>query len=127
MRISEIAQLKSQSPVLRIALSSYARIDCYRFLREQVTARVDCFPQEAHICERCGSEAGLTLMSPYNAPHPGWCIDCVLTGFFTPDMPLYEPPELDRPRPKSYYFVNDGQGWMDQDGNPVAELPFRFP
>lgn len=126
MRISEIQQLKSSSPALRMALSQR---DVYRFLREQVTSREDCFPQGAHTCEHCGRVVGLTLMSPYNDPHPGWCIDCVLGAYFTPDMPLYEPPEKERPRREgsTHYFVNDGQGWTDQDGNPVEVLPFRFP
>ena len=120
MRISEIAQLKSQSPALRMALHQR---DCYHFLREQVKAW-DAYSAD-DTCSHCGRAIYPKLMHPYAAPDIGWCIDCVLGAYFS-DAPRYEPPE--KPRPKAYYFVyEDGQGWKDQDGNPVAELPFRFP
>ncbi len=124
MRIIEIQQLKSQSPALRMALHDK---EAYRFLREQVQAQLNCYP----ICEHCLRVVLFTLISPFNAPHPGWCVDCVLGAFYTDDMPLYVPPKKEIPpmyQPKAYWFVNDGQGWRDQDGNPINIDDFiRFP
>ena len=117
MRISEIAQLKSCSPALRLALS---RHDVYHFLREQVQVHVLCAPPDP--CPHCQHPVSAFLSHPYSAPHIGWCIDCVLGAYFS-GLPLYEPPEKEQPR--APYFVYDERGWTDQDGEPV-ESPFRW-
>lgn len=69
--------------------------------------------QSGDRCGRCGQHADRLLGSPYNAIQPGWCIECVLTGFVY-EMPEWNPnlPRLDGYVPgsgySSYCFVPGG-------------------
>ena len=115
MTPKEIAQLKGQSPALRMALGLP---DVYTFLRERVLVRIHwtdehLVPTQGLLiravtvvphqvpCGRCQRAIAynMTLASPYNSsyrPHDcayimphGWCVDCVLASFFA-DAPLYD-------------------------------------
>lgn len=102
MTPQEIAQLKQQSPALQDALKEHR--EAWAFLRDQVTTRpkpyryylefpVPEFSSEwFDKCEQCQKTVFPLLKSPYNASHPGWCVECVLDGFFT-DAPIYKSPE----------------------------------
>lgn len=109
MRISDIAQLKQQSEALREALKTHDAA-LWQFLREKVQTREGCFPQGHHGCEQCGKVAQpWTLKSPYNTPHPGWCIDCVLHAYFT-GAPYYLTPEQQREQ-DLWGSPSDGVEW----------------
>ena len=118
MKPQEIARLAKQSEQLKRALSVQKRT-LWRFLREQVEYRVDCAP--LHSCERCKIRTYPTLESPYNADHPGWCIECVLHGYWH-DLQRYEPPEeVGRIKVEwthTRFCYTAGSGWqvMDEHG-----------
>ncbi len=151
----EIAQLKQQSPTLHIALNMPGN-GVYTFLRHKVvvdihytteylvpvtdsviSGMVSVMPHQVPCghCRRLVAHDRL-LASPYNSsyrpgdlawevPH-GWCIDCVLGGFFTPDMPLYDTyADPDSPKYDPVY-ANNKRVWEhwydlpdDYDGPPI--------
>ena len=126
MKPQEIAQLKRQSPALQQALKGH-RDEVWSFLRDQVRYCYGYYLQDQFECERCAALA-YTLKSPYNSWHPGWCIECVLTGFFT-DAPIYKSPEeLEGERRQEQYISTlycpppwELPDWPeDYDGPPIA-------
>ena len=120
----EIARLKQHSPRLQEALKADSRL--YHFLRDECIARFDYYPQcAAHTCEQCGVITFPTLKTPYNAFHPGWCLDCTLDAFLSDDPPArydpyYDPnaPEYDpvRAREKAMW---DSFYENNYDGPPI--------
>jgi|SRR6266566_6008076 len=84
----EIYLLKRQSPVLQHAFSTH-RDQVWHFLTQNVRARFGYYPQGSHVCERCQKVVYPTLKSPYNAFHPGWCIECVLQAFLSGSQDFY--------------------------------------
>jgi|SRR5712664_3551723 len=98
MTPKEINQLAQQSPVLKRSLMR----NVYTFLRKEEVA-VCC---SNNTCEKCNKLHEDLLVSPYNGPHPGWCVECVLHAFFA-DEPLYN--KYRDPRSKDYDAVYDKQ------------------
>jgi hypothetical protein len=122
MTPKEINKLAQQSPVLKRSLKMR---NVYTFLRKEEVA-ICC---EKLRCDKCNELHGALLASPYNGPHPGWCIECVLHAFFA-DEPLYDK-YLD-PRSKDYnpkyydlsHTIIEGPCFEidpdDYDGPPIA-------
>lgn len=83
MDIQDIARLKKENDLVFWVLKQPNKKDTWLFLRRNVE-----YSQDSATCGRCG-EITVTFESPYNAPYPGWCIDCVLVGF-AHNMPKWD-------------------------------------
>ena|SRR5579859_958201 len=132
MKPQEIAELTKQAPFLRKALSIQKRT-LWHFLREQVEAD---WQNGSTYCERCQVGDYPLLKSPYNAPVPGWCIECILHGYWH-DLPHYEPPEevvvwvkAGQWTPTRFCYTAE-EGWqvMDEHGvwQPIDSPPWTYP
>src|SRR5207245_39058 len=97
MTPKEINTLAQQSSVLRRSLKIR---NAYTFLRKEKVAI--CCANDT--CEKCDKLHDTLLISPYNGPHPGWCVECVLHAFFA-DEPFYD--KYRDPRSESYDAVYD--------------------
>jgi hypothetical protein len=121
MTPQEILRIKQQSPALQRALKAY-QVTLWPFLRAQVVARYGYYIQGHHECECCQTVVYPTLKSPYNAFHPGWCIECVLHAFLTPGTPLYKTPQEieEEQKSRAECYAWEPPNWPnDYDGPPI--------
>jgi hypothetical protein len=119
MTPKEINKLAQQSNMLKRSLKMR---NVYTFLRKEEIA-IYC---SNNACEKCNVIHASLLISPYNGPHPGWCVECVLHDFFAGEE-LYS--KYRDPRSKDYDAVYDNNCnvWDnfsdvpdDYDGPPIA-------
>jgi hypothetical protein len=110
MTPKEISELKKQSWRVKVAIES-KDLRVLRFLRNHVTA---CYSWHSPPCGRCGELVCPTFASPYNAPNPGWCGNCVIIAFNTSDMPRLPNAEYNW---VEHFFDSIPD---DYDGPPIA-------